>query len=372
MARSAVVFDILIASPSDLGEERMVLREAILEWNATHGKSRSCMLEPVMWETHSRPELGDRPQAILNRQIADACDAVLGAFWTRLGTPTGEAASGTVEELERHRELGNPVMLYFSSQPIRPAEVDPDQLAALREFKERCRGNGLLDEYGSAQELSKKLARGIPSLVDALLAKHPLRPGRSMEVVPASPAHLVELQRLERTWGMNARLGAQGMDANRDIIGNFREWYLNNYTTLPGPASAWEALGELANELLTLRINAGSDARSWFLGIGSALLAHAIVLIEQGKIVPAADYLSMSILGFLCSKTPMKHRAPASEIAEDVGASSEDVDVALSRLVELQLVNLQRYIKGKVDYGPTPLGLVSSIVNQAQSGLTQS
>lgn len=88
MARTATVFEILVASPSDVSEDRAAVREAIHEWNAVHGRGRGCVLEPVMWETHSTAEMGDRPQAIVNRQLLATCDALVGTFWTRLGSRT--------------------------------------------------------------------------------------------------------------------------------------------------------------------------------------------------------------------------------------------------------------------------------------------
>ena len=60
------------------------------------------MLLPVGWETHATPAMGDRPQAIINKQILAGCDLLVAVFWTRLGSPTGAAASGTVEEIEEH------------------------------------------------------------------------------------------------------------------------------------------------------------------------------------------------------------------------------------------------------------------------------
>ena len=47
--------------------------------------------------THSRPQMGDRPQELINKQLVGHCDLLIGSFWTRLGTPTGRAESGTAE-----------------------------------------------------------------------------------------------------------------------------------------------------------------------------------------------------------------------------------------------------------------------------------
>src|SRR5438270_8352332 len=40
---------------------------------------------PLRWETHTAPEYGRRPQEVINRQIVDHCDFLVGVFWTRVG-----------------------------------------------------------------------------------------------------------------------------------------------------------------------------------------------------------------------------------------------------------------------------------------------
>lgn len=118
MPYQATVYRILIASPSDVTSERKAIPDVIGAWNATHSEDYSVVLLPVMWETHSTPEMGDRPQAILNKQLVASCDLLVGAFWTRIGTHTGVSESGTIEEIEEIRKAGKPVLLYFSSQPV--------------------------------------------------------------------------------------------------------------------------------------------------------------------------------------------------------------------------------------------------------------
>ena len=55
-------------------------------------------LEPVKWG-NACPTRGWRTAAaILNKQLVENCDILIGTFWTRLGTNTGMAESGTVEE----------------------------------------------------------------------------------------------------------------------------------------------------------------------------------------------------------------------------------------------------------------------------------
>lgn len=130
----------MIASPGDVAVERGLARDIINEWNAIHGESRQMALMPIGWETHSYPSMEDRAQGVLNKQILERADLLVAVFWTRIGTPTGEAASGSVEEIERHIKAGKPAMVYFSSAPIRLDSVDEEQFKALKAFKAGMRG----------------------------------------------------------------------------------------------------------------------------------------------------------------------------------------------------------------------------------------
>src|SRR5256885_16890523 len=101
-------YKVLIAPPSDLVEERQVATEAVNDWNAQHAAAESVVLLPVKWETHATPRAGVRPQGVINRQLVHGCDILVGMFWTKLGTSTGEAESGTIEEIDQFVAAGKP------------------------------------------------------------------------------------------------------------------------------------------------------------------------------------------------------------------------------------------------------------------------
>ncbi len=134
---SATTYRVLIASPSDMTEERQIATEVVNEWNGLHAADEGIVLLPVRWETHAVPEAGVHPQDAINRQLVDECDLLLGMFWTKLGTSTGIASSGTVEEIDRIVASQRPAILYFSQRPIDPMKIDQGQLARLREFQAR-------------------------------------------------------------------------------------------------------------------------------------------------------------------------------------------------------------------------------------------
>ena len=159
MSYTATTFNVMIASPGDVASERAIVRDVVYEWNAVHSSSRKVVLLPIGWETHSSPEMGAPPQAIINKQVLTKCDLLVGVFWTRIGTPTERHLSGTVEEIEEHIAAGKPAMLYFSSQPVALDTVDIDQIQRLKKFKESCQSRGLYESYDSHGDFKEKFYR---------------------------------------------------------------------------------------------------------------------------------------------------------------------------------------------------------------------
>jgi hypothetical protein len=170
MPQRVNLYRMLIASPGDCSEERKLIPQLAADWNAAHTSEKSIIIEPVLWETHARPELGERPQAIINRQLVNSCDFVVGVFWMRLGTPSGAAVSGTAEEIEEFREAGKPVLLYFSMAPIVPTRIDLDQFRALLDYRSSVRSTGLTFDYSGVREFERIFSRHLASLMASITA----------------------------------------------------------------------------------------------------------------------------------------------------------------------------------------------------------
>ncbi len=171
MPFNARVIQVLIASPGDVRDERAVVADVIHEWNSVNARERGVVLMPLRWETDTRPDIGLGPQAAINRQIVDHADMVIGVFWTRLGTPTEAAASGTVEELDRVGEAGKPIMLYFSRTPVDPELLDLEEYARLTAFRKRTYPRGLVEKYQSLQEFRVTLTRQLAMQVRDIIQK---------------------------------------------------------------------------------------------------------------------------------------------------------------------------------------------------------
>lgn len=159
MPYAANVINVMIASPSDVEAERHIARDVLDEWNRMNAERSGLVLMALGWETHSAPELGDRPQGIINTTILARADILVAVFHNRLGTPTGEAESGTVEEIERHVAQGKLAMLYFSDVPTKPSEIDEEQRGKVSRFRKAMLSRGLVEGYDARPAFEEKLRR---------------------------------------------------------------------------------------------------------------------------------------------------------------------------------------------------------------------
>jgi len=160
MSFTASVLRVMIASPSDIPDARDAVEAAINDWNNANAKNKQVVLLPWRWETSSVPVLGDHPQSLINAQGVDESDIVFALFGSRLGSPTPDAVSGTVEEVERAVGSGKPVHLYFSTAAL-PNNVDTRQLDGLREFRAEISQRGLLGEFATTAQLGHEVWKAI-------------------------------------------------------------------------------------------------------------------------------------------------------------------------------------------------------------------
>jgi hypothetical protein len=97
--------------------------------------------------------------------MADACDFAIAVFGARVGTPTGESQSGTIEEIERLRSKGKQVALYFSNAPL-PRDFDEAQFAALKQYRKEREADSLVWEFSDAKQLKDLVSHHLPALVE--------------------------------------------------------------------------------------------------------------------------------------------------------------------------------------------------------------
>jgi hypothetical protein len=156
---------VLVASPGDALDERAAVQSGVNDWNVRTGRRLGVALLPWLWERHGIPQMGGRPQSLINRQALNQADVVVAFFDSRLGTATGVDVSGTAEEISRAEQDGKPVHLYFSAEPL-PRDADLGQVAALRDFRTKLSSTGLLGEATDTADLAGQVIRALEADID--------------------------------------------------------------------------------------------------------------------------------------------------------------------------------------------------------------
>ena len=140
MASDVKKISVFIASPGDVTNERTIAHDAVLAVSRRMGTALGFMLDPVRWDTHALKD-GVRPQATINQHVRD-CDIFVGILWSRFGTPTSVAESGTEEEFTiaeaTRRETGDRPTIWTFFSNARP---DPKPLrtpGGLEQWRKVC------------------------------------------------------------------------------------------------------------------------------------------------------------------------------------------------------------------------------------------
>jgi hypothetical protein len=111
--------------------------------------------------------MGERAQAILNAQFVNDADLLVAIFWTRIGTDTGVAPGGSVEELRRHMAAGKPAMVYFSDMHASAEQHLDPQFKQLQEFRTQLHASqGFVESYKTIEEFKNKFRRQLGTKVN--------------------------------------------------------------------------------------------------------------------------------------------------------------------------------------------------------------
>jgi len=125
--------------------------------NAVHSLNSAAIIEPVLWETHSRPGMGNRPTRVDQSAACHLLRSCNRSILDKTGTPTGNAESGTAEELNTSGKLGSRFCCIFHPHLFVPESLDGDQYKALTQYKERLGQQGLYFKYETLAEFRELL-----------------------------------------------------------------------------------------------------------------------------------------------------------------------------------------------------------------------
>lgn len=146
----------MVGAPSDVESEVKIAFDVILNWNYINAASHNLVLLPSHWSIDSYPTLSHKPQKAIDKQLVEKSDLLICIFGSKLGTPTDDYISGTVEEIEEHRKANKPVMVFFSKN-IDKTKTNAEQVSKLMTFQEEMYNQGLCAEFNDFDDFKTKL-----------------------------------------------------------------------------------------------------------------------------------------------------------------------------------------------------------------------
>jgi len=162
---------ILISAPTDQDVACKKVMETISSLNKImepHGHS----LKAVHWKDNIASGRADRAQTVINSQVED-CNALIVILGSRVGSPTGEFASGTIEEffnfLEKNPKSGIEFDVHVLFNDIGEKsiyEIDPEQLKAVQDFRNSLNGLGVnFNQFSTYETLQELASLGLSTLI---------------------------------------------------------------------------------------------------------------------------------------------------------------------------------------------------------------
>ncbi|MDX2081376.1 MAG: hypothetical protein SFU53_11390 [Terrimicrobiaceae bacterium] len=171
MSAKIDLLHLTLCGPGDVEAEIKIAQEVVTEWNTHHGDALGLFVQHRYWKTDAYPDASERGQGVINRQLIDDTNILVGLFWSRFGSPTGLASSGTEEEIRRGISLKKHVAIYFSDQDPLPPDTTTSQLAQLNLFREEMRNSGLTWSFRTRAEFRSLFAGHLAKTIHELRGK---------------------------------------------------------------------------------------------------------------------------------------------------------------------------------------------------------
>lgn len=171
MPTNITLYKLFLASPSDVKEERQIVKKVVDEINIGNYSTNGIKLELVTWETHTHPSIGIDAQDAINKQIKDDYDIFIGIMWNRFGTPTNRAESGTKEEFDRafekNKTKSTEVLFFFkTTPPLSLKDINLENLSKVRKFQEQLISQGVyFREFNQEDEFEQLLRLSLLSVL---------------------------------------------------------------------------------------------------------------------------------------------------------------------------------------------------------------
>jgi hypothetical protein len=182
MPREVTEFRVVVASPSDVFDARRAVFDGIYELNRIL-EAQKISIKGLGWEEYVTPGIGSEAQDVVNKQLLREYDILIAIFGTKLGTPTSNALSGTVEEIEyaianTTSPLGQyRVQIYFLDKIDSASSISIEELKKVSDFRKQLEPRGVLYRlFRSDDELQKEVRVNVQRSILEYLNNNPALP----------------------------------------------------------------------------------------------------------------------------------------------------------------------------------------------------
>jgi hypothetical protein len=164
---------VVVASPSDVKEERAITHRVADKLNDTLCPSLGIRVEVHMWENTSYPGVhAEGPQALIDPILSiEESDIFIGIFWKRFGTQTKSGLTGTEHEIrtayDSWRGKNAPhIMIYFKQQAFKPSsKEEAEQWGKVLQFQQEISETTLSWNYVTTEEFEQVLENHLTKLL---------------------------------------------------------------------------------------------------------------------------------------------------------------------------------------------------------------
>ena len=161
-------YNVMIVSPSNISEERDIAKNILYRWNELNSRFHNIVFSVLGYDINAHADSGTHPQESLNHQLLEQADLIIAIFWTKLGTPTTEYSSGSVEEITKHIQQGKKALIYFSNKQVSPDKFNSEQYQKLQDYKKSIQGSTFYKSFSSVDEFKNLLNDDIQLIANEL------------------------------------------------------------------------------------------------------------------------------------------------------------------------------------------------------------
>ncbi len=242
------VYDLLISCPSDIAPYVPQLETAVNYFNNHYGRNNKIGIRTIYWNKDTYATMGKSPQDIINQQIVENSDMIVGVFWTRFGTPTDKYESGTEEEVEKMIDMGKQVFLYFLDKPIPPSSFNHEQYSKISKFREKHKNDGIYFTLNDEISLSRKFYEHLELYFNSIIQGANLRKNNiSREVlwVDDRPENNVYERKILEQYGVDFSLALSTKQALQLLKNKEYSLIISDMGRKEGPEEGYILLNEL-------------------------------------------------------------------------------------------------------------------------------